>query len=167
MKLRALALEDAPFMLEWMHDIDVVEKMDTDFATKTLYDCENFIRQSWKTKDINLHLAVVDEKNIYQGTVSLKHIDYLRKNAEFAIVMRKCAMGKGISNFAMQKILSIGKNKFGLREIYWCVRSDNIRAVHFYDKNNYRRMDVIPEEILSLYHDKSDLFWYIWKSYDN
>ena len=44
MNLRKLELKDAPLMLEWMHDPDVVQNMQADFAHKTLSDCENFIR---------------------------------------------------------------------------------------------------------------------------
>ena len=35
-KLRRLKPEDAPLMLEWMHDPSVVEKLQTNFAGKTL-----------------------------------------------------------------------------------------------------------------------------------
>ena len=36
MRLRQLRMEDAPLMLEWMHDYDVVSKLKTDFMSKTL-----------------------------------------------------------------------------------------------------------------------------------
>ena len=43
MKLRSLELKDAPFMLEWMQDISVVEYMHINFAKKKIDDCESFI----------------------------------------------------------------------------------------------------------------------------
>ena len=43
MKLRPLEIYDAPFMLEWMHDINVTEKMRADFSKKNITDCNNFI----------------------------------------------------------------------------------------------------------------------------
>ena len=86
MNLRKLELKDAPLMLEWMHDPDVVQNMQADFAHKTLSDCENFIRVS-HTDDKNLHLAVVDDNNTYMGTVSLKNIE--NDAAEFANIIMK------------------------------------------------------------------------------
>lgn len=138
MKLRKLQLKDAPFMLEWMHDKSVVENMQTDFASKTIEDCENFIQAANSTVH-DLHLAIVDENDIYMGTVSLKHIE--NNAAEFAITVRKSAMGKGYSHFGMVEILRIGLEDLGLDRIYWCVSSNNKRAVRFYDKNGYQRID--------------------------
>lgn len=138
MKLRKLQLKDAPFMLEWMHDKSVVENMQTDFASKTIEDCENFIRAANSTIH-DLHLAIVDENDIYMGTVSLKHIE--NNTAEFAITVRKSAMGKGYSHFGMVEILRVGLEELGLDRIYWCVSSNNKRAVRFYDKNGYQRID--------------------------
>ena len=71
MNLRKLELKDAPFMLEWTHDPDVVKNMQADFAHKTISDCESFIRTS-QTCNKNLHLAAVDDDNTYMGTISLK-----------------------------------------------------------------------------------------------
>ena len=44
MNLRKLEIKDAPLMLEWMHDKSVVEDLRTNFLTKTIEDCENFIK---------------------------------------------------------------------------------------------------------------------------
>jgi hypothetical protein len=41
--LRKLKQSDAPLMLEWMHDEDVVHFMKADFQHKTLSDCENLL----------------------------------------------------------------------------------------------------------------------------
>ena len=89
MRLRKLELKDAPLMLEWMHDKSVVEDLRTNFLTKTMEDCENFIKCSWDDKN-NWNVAIVDEDDIYMGTVSLKNIK--GKSAEFGITVRACAM---------------------------------------------------------------------------
>ena len=73
MKLRELKLKDAPLMLEWMHDKSVVEDLRTNFAEKTILDCENFIRNSWSDQ-VNWNVAIVDETDTYMGTVSLKNM---------------------------------------------------------------------------------------------
>ena len=136
-KLRCLKECDAPLMLEWMHDKTVVEDLDTDFMSKTIKDCNDFIQLSLRD-DNNLHLAIVFSDDTYQGTVSLKNI---RDNiAEFAITIRSSAMGKGIASSAMEQILSIGFLEKKLDFIYWYVSPQNKRALRFYKKNRYKQI---------------------------
>ena len=139
MKLRKLTPKDAPFMLEWMHDPDCVEKLQSNFMSKTLDDCLSFIAYAQDPRD-DLHLAITDDSDMYMGTVSLKHIDKAAGCAEFAIAIRACAMGKGLSAAAMEAILNLGLQELGLKRIYWCVSPENTRAVRFYDKHSYPRV---------------------------
>ena len=50
MRLRKLEEKDAPLMLEWMHDPDVVENLNKNFAAMTMDDCKRFIVGSADTK---------------------------------------------------------------------------------------------------------------------
>ena len=131
-------------MLEWMHDSFVVRNLKCNFGSKTISDCEKFINDSYTDKK-NLHLAI-DLNGEYMGTVSLKNIE--KGRAEFAIVIRKSAMGKGISKYAMEEIIRIGFYELNLNLIYWYVDPVNERAIRFYDKNNYKRItsDFLTEE---------------------
>ena len=137
MVLRQLNTKDAPFMLEWIHDNSVVQDLQTDFASKIIEDCLEFIKAS-KDESENLHLAIVDNNDEYLGTVSLKNIAV--SFAEFAITVRSSAMGKGIAKDAMEKIIDIGFEEKDLEGIYWCVAPSNKRAIRFYDKNGYKRV---------------------------
>lgn len=113
MYLRKLKKQDAPLMLEWMHDNAVVKNLQTDFASKAIKDCEQFIENSLSDRH-NLHLAIADEKDVYQGTVSLKNIS--DNTAEFAITILSSAMGRGISKKAMDTIVEMG---FEWRKRIW------------------------------------------------
>lgn len=139
MKLRKLENRDASLMLEWMHDSSVTAYLQNNFSEKTLEDCCRFIEDS-RTDSDNVHMAIADENDTYMGTVSLKHIE--GGVAEFAIAMRTCAMGKGFSQYGMAEILRHGLENLGLKCIYWCVNPANKRAVRFYDKNGYDRINV-------------------------
>lgn len=163
MNLRKLEKKDAELMLEWMHDDSVVHHLSANFAAKTIDDCYNFIRAS-QSFDTDINLAIVDDMDEYMGTVSLKHIDREMKTAEFAITIRKCAMGKGYSAYGMQEILKRGLEEYGLDKIYWCVSQVNVRAVRFYDKNMYVRTQDVPENIKSNYTDdqNKDFIWYVY-----
>lgn len=160
MKLRKLKIEDAPKMLEWMHDSSVVEHLQTDFSKKSINDCLRFIENSINEKNINY--AIADDNDEYMGTVSLKNI--FSDEAEFAITIRKCAMGKGYSIEAMKKIIEYGFNELSLHKIYWCVNPINKRAVRFYDKNDFNR--ITPELICSnldgySFEQIKEYYWYM------
>lgn len=159
MRLRTLQLEDAPYMLEWMHDIDVVKYMGTNFSKKTIEDCRKFILSS-QNSDIDCNLAVTNDQDEYMGTVSLKHINEEEKSAEFAITIRKCAMGQGFSSYAMTAIFEHAYHNLGLRIVYWCVKKENRRAVRFYDKNRYERVSIVPDPWQKEYERTSNLIWY-------
>ena len=163
MKLRKLELKDTPFMLEWMHDRSVVEDLRTNFLTKTMEDCVNFIKSSWNDNN-NWNVAIVDNEDTYMGTVSLKNIK--DTSAEFGITIRACAMGKGYSIWAMKEVLRIGFEEKGLKKIYWCVSPDNKRAVRFYDKNGFERVDAKELDMIEGYtQEQIDAYvWYLVKN---
>ncbi len=157
MYLRRLELKDAPLMLSWMHDKSVVEKLKTNFASKTISDCENFIKTSWEDKS-NINLAIASDTDEYMGTVSLKHIE--NGTAEFAITVRAEAMGKGYSWFGMEAIIEKAFNEYDLECVYWCVSRANERAVRFYDKHNFHEALDIPNAVLERYLGMTGLKWY-------
>ena len=141
MKLRSLQLQDAPLMLEWMHDDSVVHDLHRNFSKLTLEDCENFIRKSLESQNQNLHLAIADDDtDEYMGTISLKNINKENKSAEFGITIRKAAMGKDYSRAAMAAILDKATTELGITKVYWCVDPVNQRALRFYDKNAQSRI---------------------------
>ena len=157
MRLRELQLKDAPLMLEWMHDPDVVKDLRRDFASRTLEDCLQFI-QSSKNSEEDLHCAIVNDEDEYMGTVSLKHI--CNGSAEFGITVRSCAMGKGYSQYSMKKILEKGFLKLGLNEIYWCVAPQNTRALRFYEKSGYAHCLVPDVDCNYTQEEKKAYIWF-------
>lgn len=157
MHLRRLELKDAPLMLEWMHDTSVVGLLRTNFASKTIEDCEQFIKNSLDdSKD--LHLAIASDEDEYMGTVSLRDIE--NGSAEFAITVRTKAMSRGYSWIGMEAILKKAFEELNLDCVYWCVSRKNTRAVRFYDKHNFHEALDIPAEVLKRYEGIEDLKWY-------
>ena len=146
-------------MLEWMHDNSVVCGLRGNFKDKTLDDCIAFINNSTSNEE-NIHFALVTDADEYMGTVSLKDIDRKEQNAEFAITVRKKAMGKGYSWYGMHEIIRKAFEDYGLYCVYWCVSVSNERAVKFYDKHGFCRTTDISMNIRSRYQDMDDLLWY-------
>ena len=156
MILRKLKIEDAPLMLGWMHDEGVVANLRGNFASKTIEDCNAFIQTSITEHTINL--AIASDIDEYMGTVSLKNIE--DGSAEFAITVRKEAMGKGYSWYGMEAIINKAFNELNLDSVYWCVSRDNDRAIRFYDKHNFHEVIDIPEKVLERYKGINNLKWY-------
>lgn len=135
MELRKLQKCDIDGMLEWMHDDDINRFFRFHAADTTKEQAEIFIENSF-TKE-NRHYAVVDEKNQYLGTISLKNINLEDRNAEYAISIRKGAWGKGVSAEATKKVLEIAFEELKLQKVYLNVLSENGRAVKFYEKAGF------------------------------
>jgi len=164
MKLRKLKLDDAPLMLEWMHDENVIKYLNQGFVNKNYEDCVCFIAGSQSDRN-NMHLAIADENDMYMGTVSLKNISKEINAAEFAITIRSCAMGKGFADFAMKEMLKNGFETLKLSNIYWCVAVENKRALKFYNKHCGIKIETInvPQYLLNNYSEQQtlSLMWYV------
>jgi len=132
-KLRKLELKDVPFMLEWIQDPEISNLFQFDARSQTEEKMESFIRGSWVEKQ-TMHFAVVDDYDEYLGTISLKNIDNIKLDGEYAISLRKKFHGKGIADEATRAILEYAFNMLGLNRIYLNVLSNNYRAVGFYEK---------------------------------
>lgn len=157
MKLRKLEEKDVPGMLEWMHDKEINKFFRFDAARMTEEKAREFVDKSFDEN--NRHYAIVNEKNEYLGTVSLKKIDVIDKSAEYAVSVRKQYHGTGIAAEATQDILKIAFEELGLHKVYLNVLSQNTRAVRFYEKIGFKF--VKEEKKRLLIGDKLyDLKWY-------
>lgn len=138
MVLRKLKQEDAVGMLEWMQDEQIRRnfRFTTDKKRLTQTEVLEFIDTAdYVFRDKNsIHYAVTQAGGEYLGTVSLKNIDLTAKNAEYAIVLRKKAQGKGLAWEATKEILRLAFLEFGLERVYLNVLKENKRAVRLYEK---------------------------------
>ena len=155
---RPLIPEDAPLMLEWMHDPNVTGHLGTDFSAKTLEDAERFIAQAAQDEK-NVHFACVNDDGAYLGTVSLKNIDTRNGNAEYAICFRSAAHGTGASAYATAFIIRHAFEVLKLHKVYLYLYDVNVRAKRFYEKNGFvfegrQRSQVIHQG------KRVDVLWY-------
>lgn len=135
-RLRRLQNKDCAGMLEWMHDVELVKYFRDDMSSKTGEDALKFIEQA----DIipqngrSVHYAIVEESDEYLGTISLKALNLMDGNAEYAISLRRSAQGRGIASAATREVLDIAFNQFDLERVYLNVLSENKRAIRLYEK---------------------------------
>ena len=76
----------------------------------------------------------MDENDDYLGTISLKDVDIISGNAEYAISLRKKAQGRGIATQATKELLKKAFEQFGFEKVYLNVLADNEHAIHLYEK---------------------------------
>ncbi len=132
MRIRPLQQKDIPGMLEWMHDPSIHRFFRFAPEGQTEQTCLRFV-QSCMT-ETGRHYAIVDDADVYLGTVSLKYIDRDAGTAEYAIGMRIAAHGTGASAFGTNAVLHIAFQELGLSLVYLNVLDENVRAWRFYEK---------------------------------
>lgn len=159
--IRKLEMKDLPYMYEWMHDEDVIANLQADFASFTEDKVSDFIKQAMEqNKDSdNIHYAIIDEQDEYMGTISLKNINKRDKNAEYAIVTRSKAHGKGYAKEATHDIINLGFKEYGLEKIYLYVSTKNIAANKFYIKCGFKEEGVFRKHLL-IHGRLEDIRWY-------
>lgn len=155
--LRRLKEKDADRMLQWMQDPEVNKKFRVDFSMLTKGEVENFIKNSFT--DQNQHFAIIDEEDVYQGTISLKNISKQDLNAEYAIVLMSQSQGRGLAWQATQEILKYSFQELGLKKVYLNVLKENEHARQFYEKIGFVREGIFRQHwnIKGEFHD---LYWY-------
>lgn len=163
--LRELRIADADYMCEFLEDPDISHNF---IFTRYPFSMENFnefIKISWgDTK--NIHYAIVDDNNEYVGTVSLKNINYVDRNAEYAIVTRKKFWGTKCAYEATKQIIEYGFKRINLHKIYFNVLSSNLRVRNFYEKFGFIKENVFKEHMY-INGKYEDLIWYCIFNTDN
>ena len=140
--LRELQEKDAGLMLEWMHDPDVQKGFKKNMMSASIGDAIAFCEKSKIPNRVrqgdDLHFAIVNDKDEYLGTVSLKAIDLDNRTAEYAIAIRKAAQGRGVATIATGIVLKKAFKEYGLHRVYLNVFSDNERAIELYERCGFR-----------------------------
>ncbi len=131
--LRPLEPRDGARMLEWMRDPDITKHLQIGGPNTSKESVDAFILSSCD-ESTNLHRAVVNSDGEYMGTISLKHIDREKGEAEFAISMHGSALGTGAAAAASRLMLELAFVQLSLQRVYLNVLQANQRAVRFYEK---------------------------------
>lgn len=141
-RLRELEKKDALLMLEWMHDPEIQKGFKKNMLGMTLEKAEKFCCSSKIPHQIidgeSIHFAIVNLKDEYLGTISLKDINLSDRTAEYAITTRRCAHGRGYAKKATGLLLKKAFKDYGLHRVYLNVFSDNIAAIKLYEKSGFK-----------------------------
>ena len=155
--LRPLAQKDANRMVEMMQDEQTTRYLQIGGPSYTKETALGFIAQA-SDESRHLHRAVVDEYDLYHGSISLKNIDLDNLEAEYAISMHPQAQGKGAAAAATAQILDIAFRDLGLKRVYLNVLADNARANRFYEKVGFRYTHT---GTMNFQGEEKELHWYV------
>ena len=152
-KLRSLDTSDAELMLEWMHDPEIIKGFQKDLMHMTLDDSLAFCKSASSCMEItdgaSLHYAVADEEtDEYLGTISLKHLDLDNRSAEYAITLRRKALGSGAASEATKLLLDKAFGEIGLHKVWLNVLEGNARAIAFYEKMGFVYEGILRDDVL-------------------
>lgn len=138
--LRLVEAKDANGMLEWMKDKEIMHSFRFNGEDMSLEKARQFIEEAQilAEKGEAYHFAIINEAGEYLGTVSLKQVDYVSMNAEYAICLRKGAQGKGFAVEATYDILNFAFDELKLNKVYLNVLSDNEKAIGLYKKIGFQ-----------------------------
>lgn len=158
MYLRSLMMKDEQGILEWMKDDSINRYFQFNPDDITSKSVRSYIEKSWSDAN-NKHYAVADDMDEYMGTISLKNIDSRHANAEYAVALRKSAIGTGAASYATAEILMKAFEEFKLHKVYLNVLTENTRAVRFYEKIGFIFEGEFKEHLF-IRNAYRDLRWY-------
>jgi len=156
--LRPLSLKDAPNFCRWLSDPELTEFLTRwrHFGPPSLSEERNWIKKNKEiSHDANFSIDAADGAHI--GSVSLKNIDRLDKNAEFGIFIGdKKYWGQGCGTEAGRLIINYGFKKLKLRLIYLRYIAFNIRGEKSYKKLGFKPAGRIRRllELDGFFHDQ-------------
>ena len=126
--LRALDISDLNGgYLNWLNDSDVCAYNSHHVFPYSREKAEKYISRINESSTDLVLAMVVKENNRHIGNISLQNINFINRNAEFAILLGEQEYwGKGFSKEASLLIVKHGFNEFNLNRIYCGTSEFNI-----------------------------------------
>ncbi len=144
-KLRRLEKKDVPLILEWMKDDELNQFFRFDAKKISEQSVLDFVENSFSDSSKNYAVTLDDDE--YLGTISLKEINQKDKNAEYAVALRKKAIGKGVAKNATFEILKTAFIDLKLNKVYLNVYADNLRAARLYEKCGFKKTGYLKQHV--------------------
>ena len=146
-------------MYEWIQEDAIKMYYTEDISKSSKKEVYQYVANGIESNDYK-RFAIVSDGDEYMGIASLKYVDVEKGYAQIFVAVRKAAMARGYSWFAVCELLRIAFEEMNLESVYWCISHENVRAVRFCDKHFLKRIIDVPLDIKSKYANRNDLIWY-------
>lgn len=144
--LRPLERDDAPTLLPWVNDPDVIATLRM-YTPKNLQDELEFIeRASQSDTEIILGIALKESDKLI-GSTGLHGIDWKNRHSELGIIIGdKTEWGKGYGTEATRLMVNYAFEILGMHRVWLRVYEYNHRAIRAYEKAGFVREGVLRED---------------------
>jgi len=126
--LRTLTEEDAEgSYIQWLNDAGLCNYNSHHVFPYSKDSAVSYIKSSLGSRSSLILAVVVKNNNVHIGNISLQNINYISRNAEFAILLgEKDYLRKGYAKEAANLIVGHGFMELNLFRIYCGTSADNI-----------------------------------------
>jgi diamine N-acetyltransferase len=157
-RLRPIEREDLPRFVEWFSDPEVRRHLLV-YLPFSLAQEERWFEglQERLERQEEVLLAIETADGVHIGNVGLHAIDWKNRNAELGIAIgEKAYWGQGYGADAIRTLLGLAFREMNLHRIFLRVDADNVRGIHCYEKDGFRREGTLREVVFreGTYHDQ-------------
>lgn len=152
LRLRTYEQEDNEFIHQLVNNPDIMSYwFEEAYQSKAKLD-EMFHKYKTNPHIRSFILAKGDEN---LGLIQLLKIDYIHRNAEFAIMIDPAQQGNGYASIATRLAMEYAFTVLNLHKLYLFVDQENEKAMHVYEKCGYKRVATLEEEffVKGTYHN--------------
>lgn len=135
-------------------DIDKLQALKNDFKLQTQLmgvpkpNSKNKILNWLKHRDDDDKLVffiISDKNNNAIGYIQISNIDRHNHHGYLGVCLQRDYWGKGLSEEALQLLEDYAATVLGLRKILLIVNTDNLRAINFYKKIDFRTVGTLED----------------------
>lgn len=145
--LRELDRSDLPVLNEWRANKDLVAQLGGNFHYVNSEVDDKWFDQYLSSRSVNIRLAICrHDTDAFIGVVYLLNIDWLNRNAEFAIqIGEPSEQNRGVGSEATRLMLDHAFADLNLHRIYLTVLTTNQRAIAMYEKLGFQKEGIFRQ----------------------
>lgn len=147
-KLRELQRDDIKTINKWRNDPELISCLGAPFRFINEEVDFRWYENYMQSRNKSIRCAIVDDKDLIVGLISLLNIDYINRSCELHIMIGESEnRGKGIGTFAVKSMIDHAFDNLNLRRIELEVFEDNIPAMRLYKKCGFVREGIRREAV--------------------
>ena len=145
LKLREAQEKDGALVVDFMNEV-AGESDNLSFGKDEFYSNveqeQIFLESTRKDKKSLFLLAEIDGELVAQGSLNANKRKRMKHRASFGITVKKKFWNIGIADSMLNTFLEFAQNTGVLSVISLEVRSDNIHAIHLYEKYGFKKVGI-------------------------